>query len=185
MERLTVDTVIYQPVEVVYDFLLDFPRYANYSEYLESVSELDPAADEQARYALRFAWWKLSYTARSAVTETVPNERIEWVILGEFDAGGRWLVEERETLPEDAPEWAETATSVRFEVAWNPASVNSGMVDLPRLVSLDWVINKVEPIVEKEARRVVERAASDLEGRRRAVELTVRTEHVDGERPEG
>ena len=178
MERLTVDTVVYQPVEVVYDFLLDFPRYANYSEYLESVEELGPGADEQARYALRFAWWKLSYTARSAVTETVPHERIEWTILGDFEAGGRWLVEERETLPDDAPEWAETATSVRFEVSWNPESVNSGMVDLPRLVSLGWVIDKVEPIVEKEAKRVVSRAARDLEGRSRAVDLTVETEHV-------
>jgi uncharacterized membrane protein len=179
MERLTVDTVVYQPVEVVYDFLLDFPRYANYSQYLESVEELGAGPDEQARYALRFAWWKLSYTARSAVTETVPNQRIEWTILGSFEAGGHWLVEECERLPADAPEWADTATSVRFDVAWNPGTVNSGMVDLPRLVSLDWVIEKVEPIVEKEARRVVSRAARDLEGRSRSVDLTVSTEHVD------
>lgn len=179
MERLTVETVVYQPVDVVYDFLLDFPRYANYSEYLESVEVLDASADEQARYALRFAWWKLSYTARSAVTEVVPNERIEWTILGGFDAGGRWLVEARDELPGTAPEWAETATSVRFEVAWNPHTVDSGTVDLPRLVSLDWVIEKVKPLVEKEAERVVQRAAADLEGRQREVDLTVRTEHVD------
>lgn len=179
MERLIVETVVYRPVDVVYEFLLDFPGYANYSEYLESVAELDPDEGEQARYALRFAWWKLSYTARSAVTEVVPNERIEWTILGGFEAGGRWLVEEREELPENAPEWAETATAVRFEVTWNPDSVDSGMVDLPRLVSLDWVITKVEPLVEKEAQRVVQRAVADLEGEQREIDLTVGTEHVD------
>lgn len=180
MERLTVETVVYRPVEEVYEFLLDFPGYANYSEYLESVTSREPQQDEQARYTLRFAWWKLQYTARSAVTETVPGARIEWTILDSFDASGRWVVEPRETLPEDAPEWAETATSVRFEVSWSSESVDSGIVDLPRLVSLDWVIDKVEPIFEKEARRVVSRAAADLEGRKRNVDLTVRTEHVDG-----
>ena len=118
MERLTVDTVVYRPAEVVYDFLLDFPRYAKYSEYLESVKELQSGAGEEVRYGLRFAWWKLTYTARSAVTETVPNERIEWEIINGFHAGGRWLVEEQESLPEDAPEWAEAATSVRFDVTW-------------------------------------------------------------------
>lgn len=179
MERLTVETVVYQPAAVVYDFLLDFPGYADYSEYLETVEALEPAEGEQARYALRFAWWKLQYTARSAVTETVPNERIEWTVLGEFEAGGRWAVEERDELPEDAPSWAETATTIRFEVSWNPDSVSSGMVDLPRLVSLDWVIKKVEPIVEKEAKRIVSRAAADLEGRRREVDLTVRTGHTE------
>lgn len=179
MERLTVETVVYRPVEEVYDFLLDFPGYANYSEYLETVEELEPREGEQARYALRFAWWKLQYTAHSAVTETVPNERIDWTVLGEFEASGRWVVEATE-LPDDAPAWAETATSARFEVSWNPDSVSSGMVDLPRLVSLDWVIDKVEPIVEKEAKRIVSRAAADLEGRERGVDLTVRTGRVEG-----
>jgi len=179
MERLTVETVVYRPADAVYEFLLDFPGYANYSEYLETVEELDPAEGEQARYALRFAWWKLTYTTRSAVTETVPDERIEWRIVDSFDANGRWVVEEYEELPEDAPAWAETATSVRFEVAWRPDSVDPGMVDLPRLVSLDWVIKKVEPIVETEAERIVQQAAADLEGRERDVELTVRTDHVE------
>ncbi|MFB6219860.1 MAG: SRPBCC family protein [Halolamina sp.] len=178
MERLIVDTVVYRPVEVVYDFLLDFPRYAHYSEYLDSVRELRAGADEQARYALRFSWWKLSYTARSAVTDTVPNERIEWTLIDDFEAGGRWLVDERD-LPAEAPDWAEAAATVRFEAAWNPDSVDSGLVDLPRLVSIEWVIDKVKPIVDMEAERVVQRAVEDLEGQQREVDLTVRTEHVE------
>jgi hypothetical protein len=185
MERLTVETVVYRPVEEVYEFLLDFPGYANYSKYLESVRELEPRAGEQARYALRFAWWKIQYTARSAVTETVPSERIEWTILDSLDANGRWVVEPREELPEDAPEWAESATTVRFEVVWRSDSVDSGTVDLPRLVSLGWVIEKVEPIFEKEARRVVSRAAADLEGRHREVALTVQTQQVEETAGEG
>lgn len=176
MERLTVETVVYRPVEVVYEFLLDFPRYGRYSAYLDTVETLDPGADEQARYALRFSWWKLSYTARSAVTETVTNERISWRLLNQFDASGRWLVEEHEELPADAPAWVETATDVRFEVEWDPHSVDSGTLDLPQLVSLDWVIDKAKPVVEQEAERVVERAVEDLEGEKRTVELTLRTE---------
>jgi hypothetical protein len=174
MERLVVDTVVYRPVGEVFAFLREFPGYANYSEYLERVDELDAEAGEQARYALRFAWWKLTYTARSVVTEIDDEERIEWHILGDFDAGGRWLVAERD-LPADAPGWAETATAVRFEVEYAPETAHSGLVDLPRLVSLDWVIEKAKPLVEREARTVVERAAADLEGRSRSVELTVRT----------
>jgi len=167
-----VDTVVYRPADEVYEFLREFPGYANYSEYLASVDVLDAGSGEHARYALRFAWWKLEYTARSAVTELDENERIEWTLLGDFDAGGRWLVAEVDT-PDDAPDWAETATAVRFEVEYAPETAHSGLVDLPRLVSLDWVIEKVKPLIEREARTVVERAAADLEGRHRSVELTV------------
>ncbi|WP_435115243.1 SRPBCC family protein [Halolamina sp. C58] len=174
MERLAVETVVYRPVGEVYEFLEAFPGYANYSEHLDRVDELDPGPGERARYALRFSWWKLEYTARSAVTETVENERIEWELLGDFDASGRWLVAER-PLPDDAPDWAETATAVRFEVGYAPETAHSGLVDLPSLVSLDWVVEKVMPKIESEARTVVERAVADLEGRRRSVDLTVET----------
>ena len=174
MERLVVDTVVYRPVDAVYEFLREFPGYANYSEYLERVDELDPGSGEHARYALRFAWWKLEYTARSAVTELDENERIEWTVLGDFDAGGRWLVAER-ALPDDAPDWAETATDVQFVVEYAPETAHAGLVDLPALVSLDWVVEKVKPLVESEAETVVERAVADLEGRQRSVDLRVRT----------
>lgn len=177
VERLVVDTVVYCPPEEVYDFLLDFPSYANYSEYLESVAELD-SGGENARYALRFSWWKLSYTARSEVTETVRPERIEWRVLGKFDAGGRWLVEPLDELPEDAPDWAEEATEVRFEVEYDAGTAHSGMVDLPAFVSLDYVVEKAKPLVEKEARRVVERAVADLEGSRRSITLSLDNERL-------
>jgi hypothetical protein len=47
------------------------------------------------------------------------------------------------------------------------------MLDLPRFVSLDWVVGKVKPILVEEAERVVERIVADVEGRRREVELVV------------
>ena len=180
MERLIVETVVYRSPEEVYEFLLDFPRYGRYSQYLETVKQLDAADDEEARYALRFAWWKLQYTARSAVTEAVPSERISWRLLNNLDASGQWLVEGRDDLPPDAPEWADTATTVRFEVHWKPHTVDSGALNLPRLVSLDWVIDKVKPVIDREAERVVQRAVEDLEGPSRAVEITVRTEQTSG-----
>jgi uncharacterized membrane protein len=179
MERLIVETVVYRSAEEVYEFLLDFPRYGRYSEYLKTVTELDAADDEHARYALRFAWWKLQYTARSAVTDAVPPEGISWRLLNDLDAHGQWVVEGREELPADAPAWADTATAVRFEVRWKPHTVNSGALNLPRLVSLDWVINKVKPVIDREAQQVVRRAVEDLEGRERAVDVTVRTDQSD------
>lgn len=179
MERLAIDTTVYRPVEEVFAFLLDFPGYANYSKYLERVSALDPGEGEQTRYALQFAWWKLDYTARSGVTEVVTNERIEWELLGDFDASGRWLVAERDSLPDEAPDWAETATVVRFAVEYAPGTAHSGIVDLPRLVSLDWVVQKVKPLIESEAETIVERAVRDLEGKRRSITLTVHTDDID------
>lgn len=177
MERLVVDTVVYCPAEEAYEFLLDFPGYANYSEYLESVAELD-GGGENARYALRFSWWKLSYTARSEVTETDRPERIEWRVLGKFKARGRWLIDELAELPEDAPDWAEAACTITFQVEYDADTADSGMLDLPAFVSLDYVVEKAKPLVKKEARRVVSRAVEDLEGSRRQVDVTMTTEAV-------
>jgi len=175
MERLVVDTVVYCSVEEVFAFLEDFPGYANYSEYLDHVTALDAGEGEQARYALQFSWWQLDYTARSAVTEVVENERIEWELLGDFHASGRWQVTQRGSLPDDAPDWAGRATAIRFVVEYAPDTAHEGLVDLPALVSLDWVVEKIKPIIEREAKTIVERAAADLEGRAREIELAVST----------
>ncbi|MFO7834182.1 MAG: SRPBCC family protein, partial [Halohasta sp.] len=40
MDTIVVSTVIYEDAETVYDVLLDFPRYAKYSEYLTGVDTL-------------------------------------------------------------------------------------------------------------------------------------------------
>jgi hypothetical protein len=52
--------------------------------------------------------------------------------------------------------------------------VSAGIVDLPRFVSLDRVLEKATPLVEREARTVLERLVAELEGEPRPIDLTVR-----------
>jgi uncharacterized protein YndB with AHSA1/START domain len=171
VDTLEVTTVVYLPREEVFDFLVDFPGYARYSKHLKNVVQ-DGDGGPGTRYALRFAWWKLTYTARSEVTAVERPERIEFRILRDLDATGHWAVEPAD-VPADAPPDVETASRVRFAVEYDPTSVSAGSVDLPAFVNLSWVIDRVRPVVVREAERVVERVVADLEGRERPVELTV------------
>lgn len=202
MERLVVTTEVYRPPPVVYEFLEDFPGYANYSEYLREVRS--SGSGEGRRYALTFAWWKLSYTAHSEVTALDPPRQIDWRIVSDLDAAGRWEIDPLWDHAADVPAGGDgeppatrdrdgggdathesggdgsgadpadaPASRVAFVAEFDPESVHSGMVDLPSLVSLDWVIEKVTPKIESEATRVVERAVADIEGRQRSVDLDV------------
>ncbi|MFB6092265.1 MAG: type II toxin-antitoxin system RatA family toxin [Haloquadratum sp.] len=173
MDELVVSTVVYRPAAEVYDLLVDLPRYAAYSEHLREVVRRDGDGGAGTRYALRFAWWKLTYTVESEVTAVEPPERIEWRIATGLDASGRWRIETLDEPPPQAPDEVETASRVSFEVAYDPDSANEGGVDLPAFVSLGWVIDRVKPVVEREATRIVERAVADLEGSARDVDLTV------------
>lgn len=177
VDEIVLNTVVYVPPEEVYEFLVDFPRYANYSEHLADVERRRGDGSAGTRYALRFSWWKLDYTVVSEVTELVPPERVEWRIVENFRARGRWRVEHLDELPPHAPEYAETACRVYFEVAYDPKSAE-GNVDLPRFVSLGWVIDKVSPKIESEAEEILERVVEDLEGRKRPVELSVERRDV-------
>lgn len=169
VERVEVTTVVYADQERVYDFLLDFPGYARYSEYLTRV---DQRGDGQVgtQYDLQFAWWKLTYTAQSEVVDVDAPDRIDWRITKDIDATGHWFA-----TPVDAPEGEDAATEVRFLVEYDPDSAKVGNVDLPRFVSISWVIEKVQPKIRSEATRIVERVVADLEGARREVDLTVDT----------
>jgi uncharacterized membrane protein len=169
VESVNVSTVVYLPPEEVYEFLLDFPRYARYSEYLQEVTA-DGDGGPGTRYDLTFGWWKLTYTAHSEVTAVEPPERIDWHLVEDIDAEGYWEIAPE---PESAPPEAETASRVRLAVAFDPDSADSGLVDLPAFVSVDWLVEKVKPKIRAEAEQVVERIVADLEGERRQVELTV------------
>jgi uncharacterized membrane protein len=177
VERVEVTTVVYADPQRVYEFLLDFPGYAAYSEHLKHVGQRGDGGPG-TRYDLKFAWWKLTYTARSRVTEVHPPERIDWRITKDIDATGHWFIEPIDS-PADAPEDAETATRVRFLVEYDSDSVHVGNIDLPRFVSLSWVIDKVKPKIQSEATRIVERVVVDLEGRERDVHLDVDTGPVE------
>ncbi|WP_335999474.1 type II toxin-antitoxin system RatA family toxin [Halorientalis halophila] len=171
MDRVEVSTVVYLPPEEIYAFLEDFPRYAEYSKHLREVTS-DGDGSPGTEYFLTFAWWKLSYTAHSEVTDVDPPHRIDWALTKDLDAQGRWVVEE---APDEAPDGESDACRVRLIVEFRPDSADSGALDLPRFVSLDWVIEKVKPKIQAEAERVVERIVADLEGEPRAVDLEIET----------
>ncbi|OYR43586.1 SRPBCC family protein [Halorubrum sp. Hd13] len=184
MDELVVSTEVYADVEEVYEFLLDFPGYARYSKYLDDVRTIEGDGGPGTRYALRFAWWKITYTAHSRVTGVEPPERIDWEITKDIDAGGRWRVTSTGPDPESDGD-AETdavdspVCEVALEVEFDPGSASPDALDLPRLVSFDWVVKKAVPLIRTEAERVVQRAVRDLEGSTRNVDLDV---YVDSER---
>jgi uncharacterized membrane protein len=171
VQRVTVSTVVYRPREEVYAFLLDFSRYADYSKYLRAV-ERDGDGTTGTRYRLTFAWWKLSYVAHTEVTDLEEPARIEWAVTRHLDAEGEWRLE-----PADPPAGREHATRVTLEVRYAPDSVDDGALDLPALVSTDWVVERAAGLVREEGERVVERVVADLEGERRPVELDVEVTH--------
>jgi ribosome-associated toxin RatA of RatAB toxin-antitoxin module len=167
VEELKARTVVYATPETLYDFLLDFPGYSQYSEYLDHV-EQDGDGGPGTTYELTFSWWKLSYTARSEVTAVDPPERIDWRICKDIDAKGWWDV-----TPVSPPNSADTATEIEFYVAYDPDSASPSAVDIPRLVSIEWVIEKVKPLVREEATRIVRRVVADIEGVRRDVDVEI------------
>ena len=169
MDEIEARTVVYAPPEELYDFLLDFPGYARYSEYLDRVTQ-DGDGTVGTRYALQFSWWKLSYTARSEVTGVDPPERIDWRIVKDIDAEGYWGI-----TPIEPPDGVEAATEVVLHIEYDASSASASAVDLPKLVSMGWVIQKVQPLVRKEATRIVRRVVDDIEGEPREADVEIRT----------
>lgn len=173
MDELVVSTDVYASPTAVYEFLLDFPRYEQYTEYLNRVSRTAGDGGPGSRYAMRFAYWKLTYTARSTVTEVTPPTRIDWKLIKDIDAHGAWKIEPFDELPADAPRDASEGATVTMIVNFDPNSASGDALSLPSMVSFDWVLSKIQGLVEEEAKRVVRRAVLDLEGRDREVTLDV------------
>ena len=169
-------TVVYAEADEVYEFLLDFPGYANYSKYLTAVRQRRGDGGVGTAYGLRFAWWKLSYTAHSAVIGVDPPTTIDWEITKDIDAGGAWRIEPRESLPPDAPDDATAACDVSLEINFDPDSADASVLNLPALVSFGWVLEKAIPLIRNEAERVIQRAVVDLEGRHREVTVEITTD---------
>jgi hypothetical protein len=154
----------------IFAFLLDFPGYAQYSEYLRSV-HADGDGGPGTVYRLEFAWWRVSYTAVARVTAVHPPRRIEWELERDLDARGHWSVvppDGGEATPGDPPE-----TEVRFRAEFDRSSASPGSVDLPSFVPLGTVIDRAASLAVDEAARVTARAVADLEGERREVDLRV------------
>jgi len=177
VDTIVGSTVIYEDPETVYDVLLDFPRYAKYSEYLTSVDTLRGDGGVDTQYALNFAWWKLTYTAHSEVVDVDPPTKIDWRVIKDLNANGHWRVEQRDELPDAAPDDVSVACDVLLRIDFDPDSADSSALNLPTLVSMGWVLKKVIPLIKNEAERVVQRAVADVEGRRRQdIEFSVRVD---------
>ena len=176
MDTIVVRTTVYADAETVYDFLLDFPGYANYSKYLTDVRTRTGDGGVGTGYALRFAWWKLSYTAHSEVVGVDPPTTIDWEITKDIDAGGAWRIDPHDSPPADAPDDASAACEVALEINFDPDSANAGVLNLPALVSVGWVVEQAIPLIRNEAERVIQRAVVDLEGRHREVTVEISTD---------
>lgn len=162
-------TLVYRPAEAVYDFLLDFPRYADYSEYLSEVRRYGDGG-EGSDFDIVLAWWRLSYVVKTQVVELDRPRRIHWRIREDIDASGYWAVEPE---PESARQEGEPATRVRLYAAFDPSSARTGALDLPRFVSVSRVLKRVKPILEREATKTCRRIVADLEGTPRSVDLEI------------
>lgn len=170
MDSARISTVVHVPPEQVFEFLMDFEGYGRYSEYVERVGVRGDGT-VGTEYEITFAWWRLSYTARSKVTDVTPGERIDWEIVKDIDAHGAWQLDP--VADEDLPADTEAATKVTLDVQFDPRSVGPGMLDLPRFVSLEWVMEKATPLIVQQAETVLSRVVSDLEGAPRTPEIEV------------
>jgi len=169
VETVEISTVVYLPPEEVFAFLVDFPRYSEYSKYLREVVQ-NGDGGPGTTYRLHFRWWKLWYTAHTVVTAVDAPSTLDWEVTRDLNAHGQWVVEE---VPEEAPPDRETACIVRLVVHYDPNTAGSSILDLPRFISFDWVIDRVMGLIVEEGERVVERIVADLEGERREVDLTI------------
>lgn len=167
-----VSTVVRVPPADAFEFLLDFPGYARYSEHLDSVTQHGDGG-VGTEYDLTFSWWKLSHTVRSRVTHIDKPAEIQWELLGDVAASGRWVVAPTEGVG-DGDGLESPASRVSLVVTYDPESAHAGILDVPPLVSVDWVVDTVAGLVASEGERVVERVVADLEGETRPVELDLK-----------
>lgn len=170
-DEIEVSTVVYVSPEEAFEFLLDFPGYTAFTEYLEEVRTHGDGG-EGTRYDLVLSWWKLSYTANSAVTNVERPERIDWRLVGSLDARGSWLVE---PAPEETREEGEPATRIRFQARYDVDSLESAPLNLPRFISTQRVVDRVKPVVFDELGDIVGQVVEELEGEPRAVDVHVST----------
>lgn len=165
-DTLEVRTTIHASQTEVYDFLCDFDSYAQYSDHISGVTQRGDGS-VGTEYGITFSWWKITYTAWSKVIALTPHDTIEWELTKDISANGTWELE-----PTDV-EGVEDATQVVLTVQFDPDSASKNAISLPPLVSFSWVLDKVKPLILKEAKRVLARVIEDLEDSHRQPELTI------------
>ena len=169
MDQVVLETDVRVAPAEVFAFLMDFPGYVKYSEYLEEIRQ-DGDGGEGTTYELALRWWRLSYTARTEVTAVKEPERIEWEVKRVVRAHGAWEID-----PVDPPEVDWEGSRVRLRIQYAPDTADASVIGLPPLVSVGWLVDRIQPIVLEEAERIVRRVVADLEGEPRPVELRIQT----------
>ena len=219
MERIVLSTIVYRPPSDVFTVVRDFEAYPSYAKYLQSVTR-HGTGGVGTRYDLTFAWWVLTHTVRSEVTEIDAPRQISWRLRSDIDALGEWRLEALGDSPSDAdveppndeerlpdndlhlngdppsggdpladgdslpasdplvdgdplPDGVETGTRLWFTVEYDPRTANRRILDLPRFLSVDRVIDRIKPRLYDEAEGVVRRLVAPVEGTERPVELIV------------
>ena len=165
MPVLEARTDVHRPPDAVFDALADLRRYESYSAHLAHVGR-DGDGGVGTEYELRFEWWLVTYTVRSTVTGFERPERIDFAVTEGIQAEGSWTLE-----PVDRDGGA--GTEVTFAVEYDPETVAGSALALPALTSLSWVLDRVAPLVEREAAAVVQAVVRDLESSDRDVDLVV------------
>ena len=137
--------------EAVFDRIRAFESYPSYSSYLERVRPIE-TSESLPTYRLEFAWWRLSFETRTRVVALDPPNRIDWEVVADLDAHGSWAV------TEDAG-----SSTLTLHVEYAPETLASENVSLPFGITLGWVREKAESLIETEATRVLDRIVADIE----------------------
>lgn len=169
MERLKLSTLVYAPPQDVYDVLIDFESYPKYTQYVNNVKRRGDGG-EGTEFGISFGWWKIAYTAWSEVTGLDEPNVIEWRLTKDIDADGSWQIED---VTDEAEADVEAVTRVTIDVQFQVSKSGSKILELPRFVSFGWVVDRVKPLIFKEARSVLENLVYELEGEKRAPVLTI------------
>jgi len=169
VDEVRVSTVVYAPREEVFSFVTDLRGYPKYTKYLRDV-EREGDGGPGTRYTMVFGWWRITYRAISEVVAVDEPTGLDWRVVKDVDARGHWRLSD---ATEASPAEREDATRIELRIEYEPDSASAGAIDLPSLVSLDTVIDRVVPLIYDEAERVLRRIVADLEGEPREVTLTV------------
>ena len=160
---------------VAYEYLLDFTNYAEYCRYVNGVdvdsdgssAEAAPPTGAGTTYTIRLGWWRISVDLRAEVSQVEHPRTIQWRVLSDVDAHGRWEVH--------PPDSADGPVGLRFVASYDSAALERTNLDLPRFVPMARVIDKLMPLMMETGCDVLEQIVWDLEATRRSVNVRVRT----------
>lgn len=161
-------TTIHAPRADVFDFLRDVEGYGAYTEHVREVVRRGDGGPG-TEYDVVLSWWILSYALRVRLTGLDPPGRIDWRVVEDVDAHGAWHLEP--TTVDDPT--VDHATRVTLSVRYDPRTADEDALSLPRFVPLSAVFERLRPVVEREAKRILDRVVADLEGEPRRATLDV------------